>query len=556
MYVKDPKPEIMRLEELALLVKAGEIKLPRFQRPFVWKEPDMLKLLDSIYKGYPIGSILIWNSSQKLMSERSILGLEVNVEENSFYPTNYLLDGQQRLTTLCGALFWNGADNNSIWNIHFDLEREEFLYPKESNLVTLFPLNKIIKTSDFIKQCMKFDHHDKRDEYYRRSERLLKSIKDYKIAVVKIGDMTIDEVAPIFERINSTGRKLTIVDLMMAATWSNGFDLTSEIQKIKAHCKQFGFDEINDPIILRTISASADLGINKDDIQKLRTKKPTELCHAADDARESLGRALMFLQNQIGIYDVSYIPYGFQLTYLAEYFRIVHEPDPDKVQHLIEWFWFTSVTRYFASANTGQVSKDLNLIREFATEKIGRLFESTEIDISQLLYDKFNLRNATSTTFAMLLNSMKPSVTLDGKVIDGGHLKIKSSKFFTSFSPKNGVVEKLNISKVIYPYPDDSDGFLNRVNREISSKIETFPDSDLVDGREILSNVEEHLLDRNCIYWIYRKNETSYLTDRSKIVAEKVQHLTGCSVKYTMPVTPNDDIDFDLFGFEDEVMGT
>lgn len=525
MHIKDPKPEIMRLEELALLVKAGEIKLPRFQRPFVWKQPDMLKLLDSIYKGYPIGSILIWNSSQKLMSERSILGLEVNVEDNSYYPTNYLLDGQQRLTTLCGALFWNGSEENSIWNIHFDLENEEFLYPKESNLVTLFPLNKIIKTSDFIKQCMKFDHHEKRDEYYRRSERLLKSIKDYKIAVVKIGDMTIDEVAPIFERINSTGRKLTIVDLMMAATWSNGFDLTAEIQKIKANCKQIGFDEISDPIILRTISASADLGINKDDIQKLRTKNPTELCHAANDARESLGRALIFLRDQIGIYDVSYIPYGFQLTYLAEYFRIVAQPHPDKIEHLVKWFWFTSATRYFASANTGQVSKDLNLIREFATEKISQLFESREIDISQLIFDKFNLRNATSTTFTILLNSMAPMHTFDEKVIDDSHLKIKSSKFFTSIVPYNWEAGKLNISKVIYPYQDDFDLFQHRVP---------------------FSNIEDHLLNSDCIEFICANDAQSFVTARSNIVSEKVQDLTGCKVKYTMSSSQISDNDFDI----------
>jgi len=520
-YVKDPKPEIMRLEELALLVKAGEIKLPRFQRSFVWKAPDMLKLLDSIYKGYPIGSILIWNSSQKLISERSILGLEVNVDESSYYPTNYLLDGQQRLTTLCGALFWNGDDQNSIWNIYFDLESEEFVYPKQANLVTLFPLNKIIKTSDFIKQCMKFDHHERRDEFYRISERLLKSVKDYKIAVVKIGDMTIDEVAPIFERINSTGRKLTIVDLMMAATWSDGFDLTSEIQKIKEHCKKIGFDELSDPIILRTISASANLGVNKDDIQKLRTKQPMELCRAAEDARESLVRALIFLRDQIGIYDDSYIPYGFQLTYLAEYFRLAPKSRPDKVEHLVQWFWFTSATRYFASANTGQVSKDLALIRAFATENIGHLFEANEIDISQLLYDRFNLRNATSTTFTVLLNSMKPRYTLDGKAIDGSHLKIKSSKFFVSFAPSNVAVGRLNVSKVIYSQLDEAEELQRGVK---------------------FSNFEEHLLDLECIDSILKNDAPAYVAARSRIIAERVQRLTGCKVTYKMPVLSIADI--------------
>jgi|GEM_PF-3078939 len=513
--IKDPKPEIMRLEELALLVKAGEIKLPRFQRPFVWKEPDMLKLLDSIYNGYPIGSILIWNSSQKLISERSILGLNLNIENSSYYPTNYLLDGQQRLTTLCGALFRSNTNTNNIWNIYFDLDKEEFLYPKDSNLVNLFPLNKLIKTSDFIKQCMKFDHHEKRDEYYRRAERLLNSIKDYKIAVVKIGDMTIDEVAPIFERINSTGRKLTIVDLMMAATWSDGFDLTLEIQKIRDCCKKIGFEEIQDGIILRSISASANLGINKDDIQKLRNKNSAELCYAAETARDSLVKALSFLRSRIGVYDISYIPYGFQLTHLAEYFRNCPEPDKDKLNHLVSWFWFTSVTRYFASANTGQVSKDLNLIRDYAKGKIVRLFDIVEIDITQLLYDKFNLRNATSTTFALLLNSMNPNQTFDNKSIDGGHLKYKASKFFATLAPHNELIEKLNISKIIYPYQDDF----------ISIDQDTFTD------------MEKHFLNKECIRFISNNSSNEYTIERSRIIASAIESLTGCKVRYNIPDT-------------------
>lgn len=514
MQIKDPKPEIMRLEELALLVKSGEIKLPRFQRPFVWKEADMLKLLDSLYKGYPIGSILIWNSSQKLKSERSISGLEVDIDANTYYPTNYLLDGQQRLTTLCGALFWSGVDENSKWNIHFDLENEEFVHPKRMDLITLFPLNRIINTRDFIRECMKFEHHERRDHFFRVAERLLKSIKDYKIAVVKIGDMTIDEVAPIFERINSTGRKLTIVDLMMAATWSNGFDLTSTIQRIRASCFKQGFDDIGDQIILRTIAASADLGINKEDIQKLREKNPDELTQAANEAERCLVSALVFLREKVGVSDFSYIPYAFQLTYLAEYFRINQNPKMEHIDHLISWFWFTSVTRYFGTSNTGQVTKDISAIRAFASGRTNKLFDNTEIDISQLLYDRFNLRNATSTTFTLLLNNENPVSTVNGKGIDGSHLKLKINKFFGTFAPDNAECRKLNISKIIYPYPDRNEDFASNVQ---------------------LSELNANLLDEECVRYKHEGDASEFIISRSKIIAQKVSLLTGCRVKYSSP---------------------
>lgn len=513
--VKDPKPEIMRLEELAQMVKLGEIKLPRFQRPFVWKSADMLKLLDSIYKGYPIGSILIWNSSQKLVSERSISGLDVNASELNNYPTSYLLDGQQRLTTLCGALFWNGIDSNSLWNIQFDLDAEEFKHPRERDLVNVFPLNKLIDTRDFIRQCMKFDHHEKRDQYFKIAERLLKSFKDYKIAVVKIGDMTIEEVAPIFERINSTGRQLTIVDLMMAATWSDGFDLTAEISKIRNACTSIGFDDIGDQVVLRSISAAAQLGINKDDIQKLRTKNQTELTVASAEAGEGIKSALLFLRSHVGVNDLAYIPYAIQLTYLAEFFRLERRPSDSQLAALTHWFWYTSVTRYFGTfSSTGQVSKDLATIRNFALDASVRLFDVREIDLTRLLYEKFSLRTAASTTFALLLNSLDPRTTIDGNPIDESHKRLKSSKLFASFSPKNGDVEKWNIAKVIYP------------------------GGPIMDGVELilpLVEIENHLLNLRCVTSVSDGNVSDFLEQRSKIVAERVEELTGCAVRYSIP---------------------
>lgn len=503
MSAKDPRPEIMRLEELALLVKGGEIKLPKFQRPFVWKKPDMLKLLDSIYKGYPIGSILIWNSSQRLTSERSIAGLEVDEQKLGWFPTNYLLDGQQRLTTLCGALFWTGNDAASIWNIHFDLDKEEFTHPIESDSTNLFPLNKLIDTSDFIRQCMRFEHHTKRSEYIQTAQKLLRAIKDYKIAVVKIGDMTLEEVAPIFERINSTGRKLTMVDLMMAATWSNGFDLTNEINIIKLSCSEKGFPNISEQVVLRSISAAAGLGINKDDIQRLRSQNSSALLEATRHTKLALREALMFLKDEIGIFDLSYIPYGLQLTYITEIFRICSPLTVAQTNELRHWFWFTSVTRYFGTSNSGQNSKDLANIRRFASGEVGQLFKRGNIDISRLLFDQFNLRNATSTTFALLLVRIHPLMTVDGRHIDDAYRTVKTNRFFKSVV--GGKDFGYNVCQVVHPF---AVGIL-----------------DIDEDPETLG---KHLLDVQTVDAIRNGDEESFVTRRSAQVLALVESLTSC----------------------------
>ncbi|MEZ4939357.1 MAG: DUF262 domain-containing protein [Saprospiraceae bacterium] len=174
MKYRDPKPDVIRIEELVIGVRTGDIKLPKFQRPFIWNKQDILKLWDSIYKGYPIGSILLWLTKERLASERKIADLDINEREEE-YPTNYLLDGQQRLSSLCGPLYWNRRDKNSPWNIVFDVDKEIFIYPEDQK-IEYFPLNKLLNTSDFIKQCKTFEAHDKKDKFIENSERLLQSI--------------------------------------------------------------------------------------------------------------------------------------------------------------------------------------------------------------------------------------------------------------------------------------------------------------------------------------------------------------------------------------------
>lgn len=417
MKYRDPKPDILRIEELVKDVKSGDIKLPKFQRPFVWNRGDVLKLLDSVYHGYPIGSVLLWLTREKLAAERKIADLEINDRADE-YPTNYLLDGQQRLSTLCGALYWDGKDKNSIWNIAFDVDREEFVHPKDVLKVTEFPLNKIINTSDFLAQCRTFDALEKKDTYYSRAERLLNSIKDYKIAAVRIGDMSLEEVAPIFERINSSGRQLTMVDLMRAATWKGGFDLNDAIDAVRNACESKNFFEIKELHILRSISAAAGLGINKEDIEKLRDKTSEELKDAAQRSVEAYKLSVDFLTSELPLTSINYLPYALQLTFIVEFFNRNPKPSISSRKTLSNWFWTSSICRQYGSSNSGLITNDLKHFRDFASGKTTTLPVSAEFRPKLILEDTFALNKATSMTFALLLANKRPQSLLDGSIID------------------------------------------------------------------------------------------------------------------------------------------
>lgn len=507
MKLRDPKPEIQRLEQLVTSIRSGEIRLPKFQRAFVWSRSDMLDLLDSIYNGYPIGSILLWHSSERLKSERAIIGFQVNTTSSDNYPTNYLLDGQQRLTTLCGALFWEGNDPTSMWQIYFDLDCEQFTYARGTVGVNLFPLNKLIKTSDFIKQCMKFEQTANPKRYYETAEKLLQSIKDYKIAVVRIGDIALDEVAPIFERINSTGRKLTMVDLMRAATWKDGFDLTIAIDEIIHAIDDAGYGEIADTNVLRSISAAAGFGVNKDDIDKLRSCSAGELRSATGAAKNGILAALAFLRSTANLDDLTFLPYGLQLAHLAEFFQLKPHPSAMDIQILGRWFWSTCAVRHFAGASTGQNAKDLADMRAFANGEINDFNFPDVLDVSQFLYDQFNLRNASSTAFALLLKAQRPAKTIYGRPFDETHVKEKERHIFEDLSTRGTVFENRNICQVLNPFKGMAK----------LAELSDFPKGLLM----------THLLDEKCIKEIKDKNFEEFFVSRSELISGLLSHLTG-----------------------------
>lgn len=437
---KDPKPEICRIEELVRRVKEGDIKLPKFQRLFVWKKSDILRLCESVYKGYPIGSILLWFTNEKLASERQIGDLDIN-ERPDEYPTNYLLDGQQRLSSLCGALYWNGEDINSNWNIYFDLETEEFLHlEKKYPEVWHFPMNKLLETFDFINQCKRFEVHPDKDKYDRNAQKLLRSIKDYKIAAVTIGDMSIKEVAPIFERINSTGRSLTIVDLMRAATWKEGFDLNDALDAVNKSLEMKSFGTVHSREILNNISAIAGFGILKDDLEKLRNIPAEKLKLYAEKCVESYKLAVDFLTTELPLISNSYLPYQSQLTLLVEFFNLCSKPTVHQRDTLKKWFWSTSFSKYFGRSNYSLIRESLNNMRDYAKGNIEdlKIEETINFNFKDFIFSKFSLKSASSKAFALLLASKNPKSLLDGTPVNlGNALSIINKNEYHHLFPKN-----------------------------------------------------------------------------------------------------------------------
>ncbi|WP_028707413.1 DUF262 domain-containing protein [Propionicicella superfundia] len=115
---------VYRIEDLASLVAQGRLRVPEFQRNFRWVRKDVLNLFDSILKGYPIGSLLLWSRPAGAAQVR--LG-ELSIPAPETTEAMWVVDGQQRITAIANAVDQLAYDASERFRIDFDLAKNEFV---------------------------------------------------------------------------------------------------------------------------------------------------------------------------------------------------------------------------------------------------------------------------------------------------------------------------------------------------------------------------------------------------------------------------------------------
>ncbi len=436
--IKDPQPSVDRIDDLARRILTGDIYLPKFQREFVWERSQVIELLDSVARNYPIGSVLLWQSKQELRSENKIADLEI-AQPKPDYPVNYLLDGQQRLSSICGALYWKGGEPSSPWNVVYDLRNKTFhhLDTLDQPPPHLMRLNKIPDPAAFF-QLVGLLESSGEKVLAENAKELFNRFKDYKVATVTLGDMPLADVAPIFERINSTGTRLTIVDLMRAATWSPDFDLVDSIDAVRESLAAKAFDGVERKVILRNVSAAAGGSFTVESIDDLRKLTPEVLKKAVSATAEGYKRAIDFLSTHIKAPSVGIVPYTNQIVVLAEILRHVPTPNAQQWKAIERWFWRGSISGYFSGWNSGMMTTDLTNVALFAGGNLDALdSDLIEPNVAIWRTRSFRGNNSHSKVLALMMAYQHPMDFLTGQAIDvDKSLAWQNGKEFHHFFPQ------------------------------------------------------------------------------------------------------------------------
>lgn len=529
-----PDPSVDRIEELAGRILRGDILLPKFQRDFVWEKHQIIDLLDSIASNYPIGSVLLWRSREHLRSERNIADLEIAPTQLD-YPVNYLLDGQQRLSTICGALYWKGVDPNSRWNLAYDLRAKQFVHltTMEDPPLHLIRLNKLRDPSAYFKHVSSLTTLQAGDveALETSAKELFDRFKDYKIATVTLHEMSIEAVAPIFERINSRGTALTIVDLMRAATWSESFDLIDSIGGISEELAAKNFGGIERKAILRSISAAAGGGFSEASIDLLRRHTSDELEAAVSSTKDAYSRAVDFMATELHIPSDKQVPYVNQIVVLAEVFRLIKHFTPANLSAVKTWFWRTAVAGYFGGWNTGNMGSDQKAVQSFAAGQASTIDSVVQNPGTGIwMNQQFRSNTAHSKILILLLAFNHPRDLLTGQKIDvGAALHHGNAKEFHHFFPRDYLIKskgaaarKANtLANFVMLTAASNKRITNRAPSDYLKEVVS------ANGGDLNAILESNLISQKAFDAALNDDFDRFLDERAKTIAEEVSKLTG-----------------------------
>ncbi|MGE0082953.1 MAG: DUF262 domain-containing protein [Desulfococcaceae bacterium] len=522
MALSEIIPSSVKIDKLLSRIEEGDIKVPAFQRGFVWEQEKVIELLDSIYNDYPIGSILLWNTVERLKSTRNIGGFLLP-DRPQEYPHNYVLDGQQRLTAIYASFCKNREiaphDNDEynidteIFDVYIDLDEKNFLSKNDLNEEHIYlKISTLFNVEEF------FEELEKMDKQYRQLARDVQSkFQNYEIPIVTTNKRSKEELGYIFERINNTGTKLTTLDLMVAWSWGDDFHLREQIKKLLNLFKTKGFEKTSEKVILQCLSSIVNKTTRTKDILSI---EPSSVRNKFSLLEESLQKSVDFLLTELNVISRDFLPHSHQIVPLTYFFSKVTTPNEQQSKIIKQWFWKTSFSKRYAGGTDTKMNEDISFFDEIIKNNFSNIMKySYNINEINLINQIFNKGNPYTRSFLLLMAHKKPYNLVNGNSIDLGrslskyNLKEYHHIFPASFLKKRKIdIKRINSICNFCFLPSDS-------NKKISSRSPSEYMFNLVPENEFTKILESNLmpLEKD----IYLKNDyDNFLEQRSKIIIQ------------------------------------
>jgi hypothetical protein len=369
------QPQVIDLPKLLADVRAGHIQVPRFQRPFVWEDERRVELLRSLRVGIPIGSLLVWRTSQnRLRCFDGIAGVAIP-EPAQGQTVSYLLDGHQRLTTLFAAfaipqpssLSAPGSDSEAPEPIYFDLDQEDFVVGNPTGAWSCLPLHLFL---DAVALRQHFRNKEREgkvapteiDRLQSIAEGVLYAMQWCRIPVIPLSTDDVELATRTFHRVNSQGVPMTEVHMVAALTWGDNFDLRERFEQAwSSHTLPTRWQPASEQQTLNVLKGLLGMDLARSPgallVRRIREKQDV-----AGRPVDLLVRAMRLAADRL-VHTPIAIPYQMQLTLTAIALQDIPDDAHVDEEWLRRWWGLSTVWGSFASAATHRVQAALRHLR-------------------------------------------------------------------------------------------------------------------------------------------------------------------------------------------------
>lgn len=349
------------LKKLLTEMESGQIKIPKFQRNYIWEKTKVVKLLNSIYHQYPIGSFFFWIAPPEYQSftrQTEDLGLPNSQNNGAF---QFILDGQQRMISLFVALRGKTMNGNDYSKICFNPTRKEFRIPRSKSDARNIPAWKLFDNQAYgeVYKTLISKSTTKNNTTAENWRECHEIFSNYPISIVKTMKNNLDDVVEIFERINQGGKHLTVFDLIHATTWSESFDLKEQIEHFNKEIVKKNFKKLNNKVF--TLALTLNIFDDARTLYQLRLT-PKQCQNLWPKTKSALIATLNFLKQMRITGDLS--AYQNFLPIIQYYFfkSGVKEINEAHQKTIEKWFWDSKFKKRYQTSVYTRIKEDANWI--------------------------------------------------------------------------------------------------------------------------------------------------------------------------------------------------
>ncbi len=403
-----PSIEYRTPADLVRDVQRGAIRVPPFQRGFKWESADVIKLFDSLYRGFPIGNLLLWR--RPAPAQQLTVG-PITIEAPETESALWVVDGQQRITSIVGALIAAESTTDARFRIYLNLNSGIFrsVGARQQAPVSWVPVSLLLDTVTLVR-WVRSNIDSLSESQISLADQAAKAIREYQIPTYVVTSSDEEPLIEIFSRMNETGKPLSRAESFRALNSGLSGSQPTDLRSIGLAPAELGFGTLGERLALRCMLAFRGGDIFRDDFHD-EFSSESDRVSTFREVAALLRDAVSLLQTEVGIPHIKLLPYSHVIPVLVRFIRVHGKPN-DRVSALLRrWIWRSAIAgtraRGISVADVrSQISAiDKSTPLETARELLGMVSASPDFipDLSNV-----NLKHAAARINVLGLLSAEP----------------------------------------------------------------------------------------------------------------------------------------------------